>query len=94
LTKFKALRGVHRVAAQHYRVTGTYAQTGSFLAWEYALTASEAKDSNLKSFTINFWVDSSGRPTRITVASQSPTLKLSITETFGHYNKPVVIRVP
>jgi hypothetical protein len=32
LAKFDALHGVRRVGARHYRVTGTYAQVGSFLA--------------------------------------------------------------
>jgi len=61
LAKFDALHGVRRVGARHYRVTGTYAQVGSFLAWEYGLTASHFKGGSIKAFTIDVVLDSGGR---------------------------------
>lgn len=94
LLKFDALPGVRHLAARHYRVTGTYARIGSFLSWEYGLTAASFRGSNIKIFAINLWTDAKGRPVKITGAGRSSTTKFSVTETFGNYNKPVVIRVP
>jgi hypothetical protein len=94
LAKFDALPGVRRVAAGHYRVTGSYAKVGSFLSWEYGLTATSFKGTNIKTFTIDLWVDSKGRPVKITGAARSSNTAFSVTETFGNYNKPLVIRVP
>jgi hypothetical protein len=94
LAKFGSLPGVKRVAMRHFRVTGTYAKIGSFLSWEYGLTAASFRGSNIKIFAINLWTDAKGRPVKITGAGRSSTTKFSVTETFGNYNKPVVIRVP
>jgi hypothetical protein len=94
LAKFYASPGIKRVAAGHYRVTGTYARVGSFLFYEYGMTASFFKGSNVKTFTIDLRVDRSRRPVKVTVTGRSSTWEFSITEAFAHYNKPVVIRVP
>lgn len=94
LAKFNALPEVKRVAAGHFRVTGTYAKIGSFLSWEYGLTAASFKGSNIKTFTIDLWADSKGRPVKIAGAARSSNIAFSVTETFANYNKPVVIRVP
>jgi hypothetical protein len=91
--KIDALPGITRVAAGHYRVTGTYAKVGSFLAF-YDMSASYFEGSDIKTFTIDLWVDSSGRPVKDAVAGRSAIWAFSLVETFANYNKPVVIRAP
>jgi hypothetical protein len=58
LAKIDALPGITRVAARHYRLTGTYAKVGSFLAF-YNMSASYFKGSDIKTFKIDLWVDAS-----------------------------------
>jgi hypothetical protein len=93
LAKIDALPGIRRVAARHYRVTGTYARVGSFLAF-YNMSASYFEGSDIKTFRIDLWVDSHGRPVKDAVAGRSAIWAFSLVETFANYNKPVVIRVP
>jgi hypothetical protein len=91
LSEFGALRGIRHAGPGHYRVTGAYAQTGSFLAWEFSLTAKSFKGSGIKILTIDMMLDSSGRPVRITAAGRSATEVFTASETFANYNKPVTI---
>jgi hypothetical protein len=94
LAKFDALPGVRRLAARHYRVTGTYSKIGSFLAWEFTLPAASFSGSNIKIFTIDVWTDPAGRPVKISGSARSSKLSFSVTETFTNYNKPVTIKIP
>jgi hypothetical protein len=94
LAKFDALHGIRRVGTGHYRVSGTYGQVGSFLAWEYGLTANSFEGGGIKTFTLDMVLDSSGRPVKITAVGRSSTLAFAVTETFANYNKPVTISVP
>jgi hypothetical protein len=94
MSKFGALRGIRRAGTGHYRVTGTYAQVGSFLAWEFSLTASSFKGTNIKTLTIDMMLDSNGSSAKITVAGRSSTLELAASETFTNPNKPVKIGAP
>jgi hypothetical protein len=92
--KFDAMPGVHRITARHYQVKGTYAQVGSFLTSEFRLTAESFKGTNFKTFTIQLWLDSSARPTKITATASSSLYKFSATETFANYNTPLTIKIP
>jgi hypothetical protein len=92
--KFDALPGVHRATARHYLAKGTYAQIGSFLAWEFHMTAEHFKGTNFKIFTIQLWLDTSGRPTLASASASSSLYTFSATEIFGNYNKPVTIKIP
>jgi hypothetical protein len=94
LSTFDALRGIRRAGTWHYRVTGTYAQVGSFLAWEFSLTASSFKGSGIKTITIDMVLGSGGRPVKITAAGQSSIMAFTASETFTNYNKPVKISAP
>jgi hypothetical protein len=94
LAKFRALGGIRPVAPRHFLVTGTYAQVGSFLAWEFGLNARSFSGTGLKAFRIQFWVDANGRPVRTSVTGQSSTTGFQAGEVFTGYNKPVVIKAP
>ena len=94
LAKFRALRGIRPVAPRHFLVTGTYAQVGSFLAWEFGLTARSFAGTGVKTFRIQFWLDASGRPVRASATGGSSTAQFQATEAFAGYNNPVVIKVP
>jgi hypothetical protein len=94
LAKFRAIPGVALVGPGHYRVTCTVGRFGSFFSWEYAEPASILTDNGIKSATLNFWLDSSGRPVKDTITGQSASVRLSAFETFTNYNKPLTIKAP
>ena len=92
--KFDALHGVHQVSRTESTVTGTLAQLNSFMSWEYGESAAAFKGSGIKTLTADFWVDSSGRPVKITVVGKSSTNDFTTVETFGNYNKPQTFTAP
>jgi hypothetical protein len=92
--KFDALPGVHRVSATESTLTGTFAQIEPFISFEYSLTAANFQGSDIKTLTVDFWVDRSGRPVKITVAGQSSNTDYTTVETFGSYNNPQTITAP
>jgi hypothetical protein len=92
--KFDALRGVHRVSAAEFTVTGTFAQIEPFLSFEFQLTAQDFQGTGIRTLTVRFWVDSSGRPVKIDVAGHSSNTDYTTVETFGHYNEPQTISAP
>ena len=94
LAKFDALHGARRTGTGHFQVTGTYKQVGSFVVFEFGLTADSFKGSGIETLTISMTLDSSGRPVRITAVGRSSTTAFTATETFARYNKPVTIDVP
>lgn len=94
LREFFALRGVRRLSATHYSVTGAFAAIEPFLAAEYDLTSKNFSGSGVKTLTVSVWTNNNGWLTKITVAGQSGTLSFSAIETFGNYNKPLTIAAP
>jgi hypothetical protein len=94
LEKFKALQGIQQISATHYTVTGTVAQISPFTSWEFGLAAINWTVAGIKTVTVSFWLDSSGRPVKITAAGQSSFEIRTASETFGNYNKPLTITAP
>jgi hypothetical protein len=92
--KFDALPGVQRTTPRHLLVKGTYAKVGSYLAWEFGATAPEFKGTNFKTFTIELWVDASGRPVLTAAFAKSALYTFSAVEIFSRYNLPVTIKIP
>jgi hypothetical protein len=94
LAKFRSIPGVALVGPGHYQVTCTVSRFGSFFAWEYSEPTSILTDNGIKSATLNFWLDSSGRPVKDTITGQGANVRLSGAETFTDYNKPLTIKAP
>jgi hypothetical protein len=91
---FQALSGVRLVGTGHYQVTGTPAQVDSFLNYEYGLTTKDMTSGGIKSVTVNMLVGPAGRPLEFSVSAHSSLEKVTITEKFSDYNKPVTIKAP
>jgi hypothetical protein len=91
---FNAIPGVRLVATGHYRVTGTPAQVGSFLNYEYGITAKDLTEAGIKSVTVNLFAGPAGRPLEFSVSAHSSLESVAITEKFFDYNKPVSIKAP
>jgi hypothetical protein len=94
LAKVLAIHAVALVAPGHYRVTCPASQANAFLTGDFGETAKNLTQNGIKTVTINFWVDSLGRPVKDTVTGQSSDVRLSATETFTKYNAPLTITAP
>jgi hypothetical protein len=75
--------GVRRVSPGHYSVTGPFAKISPFVRYEFDLASGAFAGTGTKTLTVTMVLDAGGRPVKITA-----------TETFGHYNKPVTITAP
>jgi hypothetical protein len=94
VARFDALPGIRRVGTRHYRVSGSYQQVGTFLAWQFGLTANSFAGRGITTLSIDLILDTSGRPVSIAAAGHSPAMRFVAAETFARYNQPESISAP
>jgi hypothetical protein len=88
------LKVARRIVKGHWRATGTLAQLAPFINNELNLSTADFKQHGYKKLTINLWLDSKGRPTKVTATGTARYEKASLTETFTNYGKPLTIVAP
>jgi hypothetical protein len=94
LAKVLAIPGAALVGPGHYRVTCTPSQANAYLNWDFGQQAVDLTQNGIKTISINFWVDSLGRPVKDTVTGQSSDVRVSAVETFTKYNESLKIKAP
>lgn len=92
--KFDVIGGIELVGTRHYHVAGSGAKFDAFLDAAFGVTGKTLTRYAIGEITVDFWVNASGQPVKITVAGASPTDPLTASETFTSYNQSLNISAP
>jgi hypothetical protein len=90
----EAIPGAALIGAGHYQAEATVQQANNFLTFEYGLTEKDLSNGDIKTITINAWVDAEGRPLKYVITAHGQNESIDVVETFGDYNARLTIKAP